>query len=188
VLGFLFRSTESSKRKTNLLLVLTPYVIRDQNDLRSVFERKMQERQEFLDRYFVFSDEKDYEPPKDYQRLNGLLEDIRQSYLTVDERRRLAESTRPKERKTHEASGPIEMHEQGRLPGGAGGDPGGAAPAGGTPAGGSTPPATRGPRIRAGGAAAPTLLAPGARTSPAAGGDGGGNPAPVAPAPAPRRE
>lgn len=182
VLGFLFRSTESSKRKTNLLLILTPYVIRDQNDLRSVFERKMQERQEFLDRYFVFSDEKDYEPPKDFQRLNGLLEDIRQSYLTVDERRRLAESTRPKERKTHEASGPIEMHEQGR----GGGDTGTAPPAGNAPPAG-TPPTTRPPRIR-GGAGAPTLLAPGARTSPGAGDGGTPAVAPATPAPAPRRE
>jgi general secretion pathway protein D len=42
-------------QRTNLLLFLTPYVIRDQSDLRRIFERKMRERQEFLDRYFVFS-------------------------------------------------------------------------------------------------------------------------------------
>ena len=58
VLGLLFRKLDQATRKTNLLLILTPYVIRDQNDLRTVFERKMQERQEFLDRYFVFSDQK----------------------------------------------------------------------------------------------------------------------------------
>jgi len=39
-----------------------PHVIRDQNDLRKIFERKMQERQEFIDRYFVFSDS-DWKPP-----------------------------------------------------------------------------------------------------------------------------
>ena len=64
-------------QKSNLILVLTPYIIREQSDLRTVFERKMQERQEFLDHYFVFSDQTEYEPPKDYSRTNGLLEDIR---------------------------------------------------------------------------------------------------------------
>ena len=71
VLGLLFRNSTKSTRKTNLLLILTPYIIRDQNDLRTVFERKMQERQEFLDRYFVFSDQQPYEPPRDFSRTNG---------------------------------------------------------------------------------------------------------------------
>ncbi len=57
VLGALFRSSSTSLQKSNLVLVLTPYIIREQDDLRTVFERKMQERQEFLDHYFVFSDE-----------------------------------------------------------------------------------------------------------------------------------
>jgi general secretion pathway protein D len=109
VLGFLFRSSERGKRKTNLLLILTPYVVRDQNDLRAVFERKMQERQEFLDRYFVFSDQKHYEPPLDYSRTNGLVETIRQSYLGLADRRRLEEETRPRELRVHDAQQPIEM-------------------------------------------------------------------------------
>jgi hypothetical protein len=109
VLGFLFRSTTNGKRKTNLLLILTPYVVRDQNDLRSVFERKMQERQEFLDRYFVFSDQKHYEPPLDYSRTSGLVETIRQSYLGLADRRRLEEETRPRELRVHDAQQPIEM-------------------------------------------------------------------------------
>src|SRR6185503_20066402 len=96
VLGFLFRSSEKATRKTNLLLILTPYVIRDQNDLRTVFERKMQERQEFLDRYFVFSDQQRYEAPRDYARSNGLVEDIRQSFRGLTDRQRLEEETRPR--------------------------------------------------------------------------------------------
>ena len=95
VLGALFRSTSTSVQKSNLILVLTPYIIREQADLRTVFERKMQERQEFLDHYFVFSDDTQYEPPKDYSRTNGLLEDIRQSYAEVEEQRRLDELTQP---------------------------------------------------------------------------------------------
>src|SRR6185295_7488052 len=109
VLGFLFRNSTKSTRKTNLLLILTPYVIRDQNDLRTVFERKMQERQEFLDRYFVFSDQQRYEAPRDYARSNGLVEDIRQSFRGLADRQRLEEETKPRSVRTHDAQQPIEL-------------------------------------------------------------------------------
>ncbi len=116
VLGALFRSSSDSLDKTNLLLILTPHIIRDQDDLRVIFERKMQERQEFLDHYFVFSDQTDYKPPIDYSRVSGLLEEIRQSYSSVEERKRIDELTRPRGIKTHEPGEPIEM------PGVGGGD------------------------------------------------------------------
>jgi general secretion pathway protein D len=109
VLGALFRSSSSSLQKSNLILVLTPYIIREQADLRTVFERKMQERQEFLDHYFVFSDQTQYEAPKDYSRTNGLLEEVRQSYLQVDEDRRLEEIMRPKEQRGHSPGQPLEL-------------------------------------------------------------------------------
>jgi general secretion pathway protein D len=125
VLGFLFRSSTTQTRKTNLLLVLTPYVIHDQSDLRRIFERKMQERQEFLDRYFVFAGD-DWEPPKDYVRTNGLVEDIRQAHFEIEERLRLEAESAPKERRMHEPSEAIE------LP--AVSTPGGAAPASRPPA------------------------------------------------------
>ncbi len=116
LLGFLFRSTKDQKRKTNLLLVLTPYIIRDQNDLRAIFERKMQERQEFLDRYFVFSDQRPYHPPEDFSRTNGLVEDIRQSMIGVVDRKRLIEESKPSAVQTHEPGTPIEW-----VPTGSGG-------------------------------------------------------------------
>jgi len=52
VIGALFRSSDTLKERTNLLLFLTPYVIRDQSDFRRIFERKMKERQEFVARFF----------------------------------------------------------------------------------------------------------------------------------------
>ena len=109
VLGALFRSRSTSLQKSNLILVLTPYIIREQSDLQKVFERKMQERQEFLDHYFVFSDQNGYEPPKDYSRMNGLVENIRQSYGEVEDQRRLEELQRPREIKTHEPGQPLEL-------------------------------------------------------------------------------
>jgi general secretion pathway protein D len=109
VLGALFRSSSSTMQKSNLILVLTPYIIREQSDLRTVFERKMQERQEFLDHYFVFSDQTEYEPPKDYSRMNGLLEDIRQSFAEAAEEREMERAKIPGEMRTHFAQQPLEL-------------------------------------------------------------------------------
>jgi general secretion pathway protein D len=107
VLGFLFRTSKDEVKKTNLLLVMTPYIIRDQQDLRRIFERKMQERQEFLDRYFVFEGE--WQAPHDYTRANGLVEDIRQAYVELDERLRLEAESQPREVPPHEPSAPIDL-------------------------------------------------------------------------------
>ncbi|EYF02925.1 General secretion pathway protein D / Type II secretion outermembrane pore forming protein (PulD) [Chondromyces apiculatus DSM 436] len=109
VLGFLFKQSKRTTTKSNLLLVLTPYVIRNQDDLRAIFERKMEERQEFIDRYFVFSDSRAWEPPRDWGRQNGLVEDIRQSMIKEEERARLEEESRPKDRMEHTAVEPIGM-------------------------------------------------------------------------------
>ncbi len=109
VLGLLFKSTKKTKQKTNLLLVLTPYVIRDQDDLRAIFERKMQERQEFLDRYFVFNDTAKWEPPHDFSRANGLVEDIRQTLNEQEEKARLEADRAPKAVKKHAPSEPIAL-------------------------------------------------------------------------------
>ncbi len=107
VLGFLFRNSTERMRKTNLLLILTPHVIRDQQDLRRVFQRKMQERQQFLDRYFVFTS--DWEPPRDFSRTNGLVEDVRQAFFRLEEMERIRRESQPRELKIHEPSIPMEL-------------------------------------------------------------------------------
>lgn len=122
VLGFLFRHSETTTEKLNLLLILTPHVIQNQEDLRKVFERKMQERQEFIDRYLVFSG-RDWEPPRDWSRTNGLVEDIRQSHMLVGEKLRLEAESAPKEKREHVPSQPIELPHTVKPSGG------GAAPA-----------------------------------------------------------
>jgi general secretion pathway protein D len=137
VLGALFRKSTNVMQKTNLILVLTPYIIREQNDLRVIFERKMQERQEFLDRYFVFSDHPDYQPPKDYSRTNGLLEEIKETYRLEDERARLDEIMRPKEIKTHSPGEPLDLPVR---PGPAGGTIASPPPGGATGAPPAPPP------------------------------------------------
>jgi general secretion pathway protein D len=128
VLGFLFRRSETEKRKANLLLILTPHIIRDQADLRRIFERKIQERQEFLDRYFVFEGP-DWKPPRDFSRANGLVEDIRQAYFRVEEQERLEAESQPRVRAEHVPGAPIDLPGSVRRGGG-----GGAAAAAAVPA------------------------------------------------------
>jgi general secretion pathway protein D len=120
VLGFLFSSTKTTKRKSNLLLILTPHVIREQADLRRIFERKMRERQEFLDRYFVFATD-EWKPPMDYTRANGLVEDIRQAHFEIDEQQRLEEELKPRELHEHTPSDAIELPATVKPGGGGGG-------------------------------------------------------------------
>jgi general secretion pathway protein D len=52
ILGHLFRSQNRKKVKTNLLLFLTPYIIKDSSDFRRIFERKIKERQQFVEQFY----------------------------------------------------------------------------------------------------------------------------------------
>jgi general secretion pathway protein D len=52
ILGHLFRDQTRKKVKTNLLLFLTPYIIKDRSDFRRIFERKMKERQQFIELFY----------------------------------------------------------------------------------------------------------------------------------------
>jgi general secretion pathway protein D len=158
VLGFLFRQDKTDKKKSNLLLILTPYIVREQADLRKIFERKMQERQEFLDRYFVFGDEH-WTPPRDYSRANGLIEDIRQSYVRVEEQIRLLRESAPTTRE-HRQSQAIELP---RLASGNSAARPAAAPAPGAVA---APPAAAPSPPPAQPAAPPAAPAPGSKAPP----------------------
>jgi general secretion pathway protein D len=90
LIGALFRKTVTEKSKQNLLLFLTPYIVRTQSDLRSIYERKMRERQEFLDRYFVFGTH-DYHPTVDYSRTRGLVSEMVKQVSSLHEDKRVAE-------------------------------------------------------------------------------------------------
>ncbi|MBQ9817153.1 MAG: type II secretion system secretin GspD [Proteobacteria bacterium] len=77
VLGYLFRSTETTIQKQNLLLLLTPYIIESSADLDKITKRKQAERDEFV-AYFGRKD-MNYTRSVDYDKKHGLLEEIRQS-------------------------------------------------------------------------------------------------------------
>jgi hypothetical protein len=88
------------------LLILTPYIIRDPGDLREIFERKMQERQQVIDRYFVFGEDK-FEPHIDYSRTRGLVSEIVNEIDSVEEEMRLAQAARLEPSPDHVPRPPI---------------------------------------------------------------------------------
>ncbi|MBU4484212.1 type II secretion system secretin GspD [bacterium] len=52
LLGFLFRSTSTQKAKKNLLIFITPYIIRDTSDFSAILKRKIEERNRFIESSF----------------------------------------------------------------------------------------------------------------------------------------
>lgn len=49
VLGNLFKTRVSSKEKTNLIVFITPYIIRERKDYLEILKKKIEERNEFVD-------------------------------------------------------------------------------------------------------------------------------------------
>ncbi|MBA3394473.1 MAG: type II secretion system secretin GspD [Deltaproteobacteria bacterium] len=84
IIGYLFKYTKKGKRKTNLLILLTPYIVKDQLDLQSIRERKVRERDEFV-RSFSTLNEMKYQPKIDYRRKRGVVEEINRSLLSVEQ-------------------------------------------------------------------------------------------------------
>jgi general secretion pathway protein D len=106
VIGLLFRKKTTTKSKQNLLLFLTPYIIRSQADLRAIYERKMRERQEFLDRYFVFGT-RDYHPTVDFSRTRGLVSEIMKQVGTLQADKEMAEKLAKAPTPEHVARTPV---------------------------------------------------------------------------------
>ncbi|MBN20628.1 MAG: type II secretion system protein GspD [Bdellovibrionaceae bacterium] len=48
VLGWLFRSTTRTSQKTNLLLFITPHIIRQYEKIRAILDKKLKERDDFI--------------------------------------------------------------------------------------------------------------------------------------------
>jgi general secretion pathway protein D len=71
LVGVFFRQRERKVEKVNLLLVLTPYIIRDALDFQRIFERKMAEHEEFAAEYY--GHRSDYRAYIDYRRKVGPL-------------------------------------------------------------------------------------------------------------------
>lgn len=128
LIGALFRTNDKQKQKRNLILFLTPYIIRSPDDLRAIYERKMRERQEFLDRYFVFNDN-NYEAPVDYSRTRGLIGEMMIEFKSIDADRKVIADAAGKPEFKHEARPAVGAVTEGGVSTGTGaGAAGGAGP------------------------------------------------------------
>lgn len=58
ILGWLFKSASKEITKTNLLLLLTPNIIKRYGDFRKIFDKKIKDRQEFIDKNYSGDDKK----------------------------------------------------------------------------------------------------------------------------------
>ena len=77
LLGLLFRTTNTTKTKQNLVLMLTPYIIESEADLKKIRERKRKERQELL-RLFQRRDA-EYMSRVDYGKKSGVIDRMRRN-------------------------------------------------------------------------------------------------------------
>jgi general secretion pathway protein D len=71
LIGWLFKQRSHDIEKVNLLLVLTPYIIRDAGDFQRIFERKMGEYETFQASYYGHLPQ--YRAHIDYSRKQGPL-------------------------------------------------------------------------------------------------------------------
>ena len=95
LLGYLFRNQSKVKTKTNLVIVVTPYIIKDQSDLRLILERKMEERRQFIEQ-FTSGGESELAIDLDYRRKKGALDQVLTAMETA-EKEEFAESGDPPE-------------------------------------------------------------------------------------------
>lgn len=70
-LGWFFRSQTTRSEQVNLLLVLTPYIVRTPQDFQRIFERKLAEHEEFSAEYY--GERASYRAHIDYSRKSGPL-------------------------------------------------------------------------------------------------------------------
>ncbi|MGZ3429038.1 MAG: hypothetical protein ACXVCV_20440, partial [Polyangia bacterium] len=82
LLGRLFQTRSKQRVKQDLLIVLTPYIIRGPEDVRRIEERREAERQEFIERYSAFADAR-FDSHADFKRKRGLLEEINMTALAA---------------------------------------------------------------------------------------------------------
>ena len=69
IIGWAFKTHGNNMRKSNLLLVLTPYIIESYEDFRRIYERKLAERREFIDYFYSGADE--FKVPVEWAKKTG---------------------------------------------------------------------------------------------------------------------
>ena len=76
ILGHLFRRSQTTLSKQNLVILLTPYIIDSSEDLQRIREAKIEEREEFLRLFGQY--DKTYIARVNFTKKHGLLEEMNQ--------------------------------------------------------------------------------------------------------------
>jgi general secretion pathway protein D len=84
LLGHLFQYTTKTKVKTNLLVMLTPYIIRDSLDIEKIRQQRQREADEFMDSQRSLDGMK-LDRSVDYARKRGVVEEINRAVQSVEE-------------------------------------------------------------------------------------------------------
>jgi general secretion pathway protein D len=84
LLGHLFQYTTKQKVKTNLLVMLTPFIIKDQLDLEQIRERRQREADEFMNSQRAL-DGMTLDRSVNYARKRGVVEEINLAVESVEE-------------------------------------------------------------------------------------------------------
>jgi general secretion pathway protein D len=98
LIGWLFRDTVTQKQKTNLLIFLTPYIIRDESDYRRIYERKRKEQQDFIEQFY--GRQPAYQVDVDFARKAGPFARLRAGVIDEASRLEYGGTGRPGERVT----------------------------------------------------------------------------------------
>jgi general secretion pathway protein D len=108
ILGALFRTSSEQMEKSNLVLVLTPHIIRDQADKRRILENELEARQEMIDHAVIFSG-MEWKPPVDWGKTHGVVHEIHARQRDVDEAKKLEEMRVPRDVQQHAPVAPIDL-------------------------------------------------------------------------------
>ncbi len=122
ILGFFFRRTVTTVEKTNLLIILTPYIIRDAADFRRIFQQKMEERREFIERYSALT-ARDPDITIDYSRTNGVVEEVNRALRDAEEEAAILHELDSRPPAEHAPSEPVSVPPE--MTGGGGEEEGG---------------------------------------------------------------
>jgi general secretion pathway protein D len=97
LIGYLFRNQNKIKTKTNLVIVITPHIIKDSSDFRVILEKKLEDRRQFIEQFTNGEDSLlsfDY----DYRRKRGTIDALEEAFAQAErEEAEKAEAANPKD-------------------------------------------------------------------------------------------
>ncbi len=75
ILGWLFKSKKRERQQVNLMIILVPHIITSPDDRRRIYKQRLEERQEFMERYTAFK-RRDLRTVVNYRKKSGLLAEV----------------------------------------------------------------------------------------------------------------